>query len=138
MTLYSDIFDFLSFHPSELKSQDLNDYKLSMPRAIIQLVRVIRLVTTQYQNQVLLVFPSLHGDKSQRINDTPHNRWFTSLAKKSGQSLKVYRTYMTGIGQTCINLAAALFRAESALRMDLTNPSCTTTGFEWLTNNKAV
>ena len=29
MTLYPDIFNFLSFHPSELKSQDLSDYKLS-------------------------------------------------------------------------------------------------------------
>ena len=29
MALYSDIFNFLSFHPSELKSRDLNDDKLS-------------------------------------------------------------------------------------------------------------
>ena len=29
MTLYPDIFNFLTFHPSELASKDLNDYKTS-------------------------------------------------------------------------------------------------------------
>ena len=29
MTLYPDIYNFLSFHPSELANEDLNDYKTS-------------------------------------------------------------------------------------------------------------
>ena len=35
---------------------------------------------------------------------------------------------------TCNHVAALLFRVEAAVRLGLTNPSCTTKSFEWLTN----
>ena len=45
---------------------------------------------------------------------------------------------MAGLSQTCNHVAAALFRIEAAVRMGLTNPSCTSTSCGWLPNNKVV
>eukprot|EP00794_Sanderia_malayensis_P012420 gene12420-biopygen9905 len=43
-----------------------------------------------------------------------------------------------GLSQTCNHVAAALFRIEAAVRMGLSNPSCTSKPNEWLPNNKDV
>ena len=45
---------------------------------------------------------------------------------------------MVGMSQTCNHVAAALFRIESASRLGLNNPACTSTSCEWLPNRKAV
>ena len=45
---------------------------------------------------------------------------------------------MAGIAQTCNHVAADLFRIEAAVRMDLTNPSCTATACEWLLPNSKL
>ena len=39
---------------------------------------------------------------------------------------------MAGIGETCNHVAAAVFRAEAAVRTGLTNPSCKSSANEWL------
>ena len=75
--------------------------------------------------------------QSQRINDAPHKLW-VCLSKKSGKSMKAHCTCVAGIAQTCSHVAAALFRIEAAVRMGLTNPSCTAAACEWLPNSKLV
>ena len=49
-----------------------------------------------------------------------------------------YCSCMVGISQTRNHVAAALFRIEAAVRMGLTNPSCTSKPFEWLPNKSVV
>ena len=137
MTLYPDIFNFLSFYPSELKSQDLNDYKLSKAYSYYSTGWLNPLSYHPVSESSTVCVLKSACKQSQRINDTPHKLW-VCLAKKSGKILKAHCTCMAGIGQTCNHVAAALFRIEAAVRMGLTNPSCTTTACEWLPNNKAV
>ena len=45
---------------------------------------------------------------------------------------------MAGMSKTCNHVAAALFRIESASRLGLNNPSCTSPLCEWLPKSKAV
>ena len=40
------------------------------------------------------------------------------------------------MSSTCNHVAAALFRAEAAMRLGLTNLTCTTKACEWLPNRK--
>ncbi|XP_065069462.1 uncharacterized protein LOC135694584 [Rhopilema esculentum] len=137
VTLYPDIFNFLAFHPNELASTDLSDYKTSKAYS--------------YFSQGWLAplqFNGINGDSkicllrgtcrpSQRINDVPHKLWLC-LSKESGKIITTHCTCMAGMSQTCNHVAAALFRIESASRMGLNNPSCTSTACQWLPNTKAV
>ncbi len=137
LTLYPDIFNFLAFHPNELASSDLSDYKTSK--------------AYNYYSQGWLSplhFHNIEGDSkvcllkgscrpSQRINDTHHKLWIC-IAKKSGKILRAHCTCMAGLSQTCNHVAAALFRIEAASRMGLNNPSCTSLPCQWLPNNKLV
>ena len=75
--------------------------------------------------------------QSQRINDAPRKLW-VRLSKKSGKVMKAHCICMAGIAQTYNHVAAALFRIEAAVRMDLTNPSCTATACEWLLPNSKL
>ena len=45
---------------------------------------------------------------------------------------------MAGMGSTSNHIAAALFRAEAAMRLRLMNPACTDKTCEWLPNRKNV
>ena len=45
---------------------------------------------------------------------------------------------MSGMSETFNHVAAALFRVEAAVRLGLTNPSCTTKPCQWLPNRKEV
>ena len=45
---------------------------------------------------------------------------------------------LPGVFQTCNHVAAALFRIKAAVRMGLSNPSCTSKPCKWLPNNAVV
>ena len=45
---------------------------------------------------------------------------------------------MTGMGSTCNYIVAALFRDESAMRLELINAACSEKTCEWLPNRKNV
>eukprot|EP00112_Aurelia_sp_Birch-Aquarium-sp1_P004894 Seg1553.4 transcript_id=Seg1553.4/GoldUCD/mRNA.D3Y31 product="hypothetical protein" protein_id=Seg1553.4/GoldUCD/D3Y31 len=64
--------------------------------------------------------------------------WLPEDEGKDGKIMKAHCSCMAGVSQTCNHVAAALFRIEAAVRMGLTNPSCTSTSCGWLPNNKAV
>ena len=137
VTLYPNIFAFLAFHPNELSSQDLSDYKTSKAYGYYARGWLSK-----------LDFHHINGDHkfcilkgtcrpSQRINDTSHKFWLC-LSKESGKIICTHCTCMAGLSQTCNHVAAALFRIEAASRLGLNNPSCTSKACEWLPNNKTV
>ena len=45
---------------------------------------------------------------------------------------------MSGMGETCNHLAAAMCVVETAVRIGLTNPACTSNDNEWLPNPKTI
>ena len=52
--------------------------------------------------------------------------------------MNAHCTCMAGMGATCNHVAAALFRLEAAMRLGLSNTSCTAKPCEWLPNRKEV
>ena len=137
MTLYPDIYNFLAFHPSELASTDLCDYKTSKAYSYY---REGWLSSLNYQEvsqgSKYCIFKAT-CKPSQRISDARHKLW-VCIEKSSGKVIFGHCSCMVGIAQTCNHIAAALFRIEAAVRMGLCNPSCTSRPCEWLPNNASV
>ena len=137
MTLYADIFNFISFHPRELKSEYLSDYKTSKAYSYYSTGWLSPLNYHPISATSEYCFLKTTCRPSQRIGDVPHKLW-VCLCKNNGKILKAHCTCMAGISQTCNHVAVALFRIEAAVRMGLTNRSCTTTACEWLPKSKMV
>ena len=136
-TLYPDIFNFLSFNPSELGSTDLNDYKTS---------KAYTYYSEGWLNPINYHEISKHSKMcifkgtckpSQRVSEASHKLWVV-IEKSSGKVLRGHCTCMAGFSQTCNHVAAILFRIEAAVRMGLTNPFCTSKPCEWLPSNAVV
>ena len=136
-TLYPDIFNFLAFHPSELASNDLSDYKTSKGYSYYERGWLKPLSFNEISSASQLCLLKTTCRPSQRISDVPHKLW-VCIVKKTGKIMSAHCSCMAGIGQTCNHVAAALFRIEAAVRMGLSNPSCTSTTCEWLPNNTQV
>ncbi len=136
-TLYPDIFNFLSFNPSELKSQDLNDYKTSKGYSYYATGWLKPLLYHPISSSSKYCLIKSTCRPSQKISDVPHKLW-VCLKKESGQIQCSHCTCMAGLSQVCNHVAAALFRIEAAVRMGLNNPSCTSKPNAWLPNNKEV
>lgn len=136
-TLYPDIYNFLAFHPSELASKDLSDYKTSKGYSYYERgwLKPLNLNLLSNANQFCLLKTTCRP--SQKLSDVPHKLW-VCLAKRSGKIMAAHCTCMAGVAETCNHVAAALFRIEAAVRMGLSNPSCTSKACEWLPNNKEV
>eukprot|EP00794_Sanderia_malayensis_P019455 gene19455-biopygen14438 len=137
VTLYMDIFNFLAFHPNELASNDLSDYKQSKAYSYFSQGWLGQLQFNNIGGTSKLCLLRGSCRPSQRINDPPHKLWIC-LEKQTGKILCTHCTCMAGMSQTCNHVAAALFRIESASRLGLNNPSCTSTACEWLPNSKPV
>ena len=45
---------------------------------------------------------------------------------------------MAGMGETCNHAAAAMYCAEAAVWIDLTNHACASNANEWLPNQKTI
>ena len=45
---------------------------------------------------------------------------------------------MARMGEICNHVAAAMYRVEAAVRIGLTNPSCTSNANEWLPNRRTI
>ena len=136
-TLYPDIFNFLAFHPNELASSDLCDYKTSKGYSYYQDGWLKPLDFNIISPKSSLCLLRTICRPSQRISDVPHKLW-VCLMKTTGRIMAAHCSCMAGISQTCNHIAAALFRIEAAVRMGLSNPSCTSKPCEWLPNNKDV
>ncbi len=138
MTLYPDIYNFLSFHPSELMSKDLRDYKTSKAYSYYASgwLHPLKFTEVSTPNKKFCLLKTICRP-SQRIADVPHKLWIC-LAKETGKIVCAHCSCMAEISATCNHIAAALFRVESAIRMGLSNPSSTSKPNKWLPNNKAV
>ena len=136
-TLYPDIFHFLSFHPSELKNEDLSDYKTSKAYSYYITGWLNPLFYHAISDQSKFCFLKTTCRPSQRILDVPHKLW-VCLLKTNGRVIKAHCSCMAGMSQTCNHIAAALFRIESAVRLGLNNPSCTSKANTWLPCNRKI
>ena len=74
---------------------------------------------------------------NERLNDPPHKLWIC-ISKTDAKIKSAHCNCMAGMSQSCNHVAALLFRVEAAVRLGLTNPSCTTKPCEWLPNRKIV
>ena len=137
VTLYMDIFNVLAFHPNELASNDLSDYKQSKAYSYFSQGWLGQLQFNNINGDSTLCLLRGSCRPSQRSNDIPHRLWIC-LEKQTGKIVCTHCTCMAGMSQTCNHIAAALFRIESASRLGLNNPSCTSAPCEWLPNSKAV
>ena len=137
VTLYPDIYSFLAFHPNELSSNDLSDYKTSKAYSYYATGWLLPLFFHNINGDSKYCFIKGACKPSQRLNDTPHKLWLC-LSKDNGKIMRAHCTCMAGLSQTCNHVAAALFRIEAASRLGLNNQSCTSKACEWLPNNKAV
>ena len=136
-TLYPDIFHFLSFHPSEQKNEDLSDYKTSKGYSYYITGWLNPLFYHAISDQSKFCFLKTTCRPSQRISDVPHKLW-VCLLKTNGRVIKAHCSCMAGMSQTCNHIAAALFRIESAVRLGLNNPSCTSKANTWLPCNRKI
>ena len=135
MLLYTDIFNYLMFYPTQLGSTDLSDYKNSK-------------AYSYYKSGLFqpLYFRKLSGSKcclfkgecrqSQRINEINHKLWI--IMEKSDKIRSYHCTCMAGMNQSCNHVAAAMYRIEATVRDGFTNLSCTSTANRWLPNLKEV
>ena len=136
-TLYPDIFNSISFHPSELKNEDLSDYKTSKAYSYYATGWLNPLYYHAISDESKFCFLKTTCRPSQRISDVPHRLW-VCLSKTSGSIMKAHCSCMAGISQTYNHVAAALFRIESAVRLGLNSPSCTSKPCSWLPSSKNV
>ena len=134
MLSYPDIFDFLTFYPSELGSKGLSDYKNSKAYSYyksgwLQILQCHNLSGSQY---------CIRGEcrKSQSIKDPFHKLWIILL--KTTKIRTCQWTCVAGMGETCNHVAAAMYRVEASVRIGLTNPACTSNANEWLPNRKTI
>ena len=137
VVLYADIFNFLMFKPNDLCSTDLNDYKQSKAYSYFQCgwLNEISYHPISLSSPYCLLKAKCRP--SERINEPPHKCW-VSITKKNGNIKSAHCDCMAGMPETCNHVAALLFRLEAAVRLGLTNPSCTTKSCEWLPNRKEV
>ena len=124
MVMYGDIFVYLMFHPSELKSDDLSDYKTCKAYSYYSDGWLMPLEYNSISGESPYCIMRGECRKSQKINDPPHKLWII-VEKKNGKILCGHCSCMAGMGQTCNHVAAAFFRMEAMVRLGLTNPSCT-------------
>eukprot|EP00794_Sanderia_malayensis_P008045 gene8045-biopygen6517 len=136
-TLYPDIYNFLSFHPSELKNEDLSDYKTSKAYSYYSTGWLNTLQYHPISDRSYFCFLKTTCRPSQRISETHHHLW-VCLSKKNGKIIKAHCSCMAGLSQTCNHVAAALFRIEAAVRIGLNSPSCTSKPCSWLPSNRKV
>ena len=126
---------FVAFHPNELSSDDLSDYKQSKGNSYHSQCWLSPLHFHPIADEYFFLKDTCIP--SEQINNAPHKLWIC-LAKCNGNSVSIHCSSMAGLAQTCNHVIAALFRIEAVIRMVLNNHLCTSKPYKWLPNNKAV
>ena len=134
---YPEIYNYLMFHPNELGSSDLNDYKNSKGYSYFKRGWLGNISYHCVETASLYCLLKADCRPSERLNDPPHKLWIC-VTKKDGAIKSGHCSCMAGMSGTCNHVTSMLFRIEAAIRLGLTNPSCTTRSCEWLPNRKAV
>ena len=89
VTLYPDIYNFLAFHPNELSSDDLSDYKQSKGYSYYSQGWLSPLHFHPIADDSEFCFLKGTCRPSQRINDAPHKLWIC-LAKCNGNIVSTH------------------------------------------------
>ena len=121
MVLCPDIFNYLTFYPSELGSMDLCDYKTCKAYSYFKSGWLQELEYHSVSTDSEYCFIRGESRKSQSINDTFHKLWI-AFEKKTAKIRRAHCSCMAGMGQTCNHVAAALFRIEAMVRIRLNKP----------------
>ena len=137
MVLYPDIYNYLNFNPSELSSADLCDYKNCKAYRYFKRGWLGPLQYHKVQPDCDYCLLKTDCTPSERLSDTPHKLWICMI-KKDAKNMTAHCTCMAGMSATCNHVGAALFRIEAAVRLALSNPSCTSKPNELLPNRKDV
>ena len=137
MVLYPEVYHFLKFFPTELASDDLNDYKTSKAHSYFKdgWLQELQYHSISSECEYCLIRGSCR--KSEKINDPFHKLWIV-IGKRTGKIIRGHCTCMAGMGQSCNHVAAALFRIEAMVRLGLTDPACTSKPNEWLPPKRDV
>ena len=138
MVMYGDIFVYLMFYPSKMKSEDLSDYKTRKAYSYYSDGWLMPLeYNSAYQVRVATSCNMrVECLESQKTNN-PHHKLWIIITKQIGKTLRGHCSCMADMGQTCNHLAAAI-RVEAMVRLGLSNPSCTSNANEWLPNRQKV
>lgn len=127
MLSYGNIFNFLTFFPSDLgSSEGLNDYKTSKAYSYFKKGWLGRISYNQIAETSKYCILRADCGASERINDPFHKVWVCIEKKDACKIIVAHCTCMAGMSETCNHVAALLFRVEAAVCCGLTNPSCTT------------
>ena len=121
------------FYPTQLGSTDLSNCKNSKAYSYCKSGWLQRLYFHKLSGSKYCIFKGESG-QSQRIKDINHKLWI--IMEKSGEIRSCHATCMSGMGQSCNHVAAAIYRIEAAVRNGLNNPSCTSIVNQWLPNYK--
>ena len=123
------------FYTSELGSKNLSDHKNSKAYSYY---KSGWLQPLQYHNLTGSEYCVIRGEcrKSQSIKDQFHKLWI--ILEKTAKIRTCHCTCMAGMGETCNHVAAAMYHAEAAVQIGLTNSACTSNGNGWLPNRKAI
>ena len=114
---YPDIFNYLTFNPSELSSSELNDYKNSKAYCYFNRGSLGNIFYHGNEDSSAYCFIKSDCRPSERLNVPPHA--FLRNVRRFYQL--IVHACMAGISGTCNHVAALLFRVEAALRLVLTN-----------------
>ncbi|XP_065684344.1 uncharacterized protein LOC136096713 [Hydra vulgaris] len=104
MVLYPDIFNYLMFNPSELGSNDFNDYKNSKALSFYNTGWLQKLAYHCINEESRFCAIKVECRHSQRINDTSHKLWLI-IEKKNAKIRSCHCTCMAGMTQTCDHVA---------------------------------
>ena len=139
VTLWPQIpmFYIIKFLMLDDSAEDLSDYKSSKAYSYCMQGWLGEIFYHPITDSTDLCIVKSDCRPSQRINDTRHKLWIL-LSKSKGKVLEAHCSCMAGMGSSCNHVAAALFRMETALRLGLSNPACTTKPNVWLPNRKDV
>ena len=127
---YADIFNSLNsliFSASQLGSKDLNDYRNSK---VYIYYKSGWLQPLQYHNLSGSKYCIIREKcrKSHSIKDPFHKLWI--ILEKTSKIRTLHCTCMAAMGETYNHVAAAIYRAEAAVRISLTNPASTNNASE--------
>ena len=123
------------FYPTQLGSTDLSDCKNSKAYSYYKSGWLQPLYFHKLSGSKYCIFKG-ECRQYQRINEINHKLWI--IMEKSGKIRSCHATCMTGMGQSCNHVAAAMYRIEAAVRNRLNNSSCTSIVNQWLPNYKNV
>ena len=108
MLSYPDIFNSLTFYPSELGSKDLSDYKNSRTYSYY---KSGWLQPLQYHN--------LSGSKyciiRRECRKSQSTKGLFHILERTAKIKTCHCTCMAGMGETCNHVAAAMYGVEAAV-----------------------